>query len=154
MYISCLFWTFIGKTVCKKKIVGKMLFIYRSDGDVKIRAKPETNVTIIIYLWMVSILSKRTQLLWTMDKTNTLLATTISCITKQTWYAPYRLGLISSAMLPSTTMKFFVPLDLTPVTLLTKQQVLAMRDLPGSMMSVRSRDRTNSRTYKKSQGHI
>ena len=66
---------------------------------------------------------------------------------RQTWDAPYRLGLMSSAMLPSTTMKFFVPLDFTPVTLLTKQQVLAIRDLPGSMMRVRSRERTNSRTY-------
>jgi hypothetical protein len=66
---------------------------------------------------------------------------------RQTWYAPYKLGLMSSAMLPSTTIKFFVPLDFTPVTLLTKQQVLAIRDLPGSMMRVRSRERTNSRTY-------
>jgi hypothetical protein len=68
---------------------------------------------------------------------------------KPTWYAPYRLGLISSAMLPSTTMKFFVPLDLTPVTLLTKQQVFAIKDLPGSMIRVRSRERTNSLTYNK-----
>ena len=56
---------------------------------------------------------------------------------------------MSSAMLPSTTIKFFVPLDLTPVTLLTKQQVLAIKDLPGSMIRVRSRERTNSRTYNK-----
>ena len=50
-------------------------------------------------------------------------------------------------MLPSITIKFFVPLVLTPVTLLTKQQVLAISDLPGSMIRVRSRESTNSLTY-------
>ena len=50
-------------------------------------------------------------------------------------------------MLPSITMKFLDPFVLTPVTRLTKQQVFAMSDLPGSMMRLRSRERTRSRTY-------
>jgi hypothetical protein len=44
-------------------------------------------------------------------------------------------------------MKFLEPLVLTPVTRLTKQQVFAISDLPGSMMSLRPRERTSSRTY-------
>lgn len=44
-------------------------------------------------------------------------------------------------------MKFLDPLVLTPVTRLTKQHVFAMSDLPGSMMSLRPRERTSSRTY-------
>jgi len=44
-------------------------------------------------------------------------------------------------------MKFLDPLVLTPVTRLTKQHVLAMSDLPGSMMRLRPRERTRSRTY-------
>lgn len=52
-------------------------------------------------------------------------------------------------MLPSITTKFLVPLVLTPVTRLTKQQVFAISDLPGSMMRLRFRERTNSRTYRK-----
>jgi len=54
---------------------------------------------------------------------------------------------MSSAILPSITMKFLDPLVLTPVTRLTRQHVLAMSDLPGSMMRLRPRERTRSRTY-------
>ena len=50
-------------------------------------------------------------------------------------------------MLPSITTKFFVPLVFTPMTRLTRQQVLAISDLPGSMIRLRSRERTSSRTY-------
>jgi hypothetical protein len=54
---------------------------------------------------------------------------------------------MSSAILPSITIKFLEPLVLTPVTRLTKQHVFAISDLPGSMMSLRPRERTSSRTY-------
>jgi len=43
-------------------------------------------------------------------------------------------------------MKFLDPLVLTPVTRLTKQHVFAMSDLPGSMMRLRPREITRSRT--------
>ena len=40
---------------------------------------------------------------------------------------------------PLTTMKFLEPFDLTPVTLLTKMQVLPIIDLPGSIINLRFR---------------
>ena len=39
-------------------------------------------------------------------------------------------------MLPSITMKFFWPFDLTPFTVFTKAPAFPTRDLPGSRMRV------------------
>lgn len=58
------------------------------------------------------------------------------------WYVSYRLGRISADMEPSMTMKFLLPLALTPVTVLTKAALVATIDLPGSIMIVRPRSST------------
>lgn len=48
-------------------------------------------------------------------------------------------------MEPSTTMKFFYPLDLTPITLFTNRHVFATSDLPGSMINFNRDYKTRSR---------
>lgn len=58
-------------------------------------------------------------------------------VSSMCWYASYREGRMSVDMEPSTTMKFLVPLDLTPVTVLTRAQEVATMERPGSMMMVR-----------------
>ena len=53
------------------------------------------------------------------------------------WYASYKLGRMSVDMDPSTTMKCLLPFVLTPVTVLTRHEVVATMLRPGSMIIVR-----------------
>ena len=49
-------------------------------------------------------------------------------------------------MEPSTTMKFLFPFVFTPVTVLTRAEVVATMDRPGSMMIVSSSSLIPART--------
>ena len=66
-------------------------------------------------------------------------------VSSMCWYVSYRLGLINADIEPSMTIKFLLPLALTPVTVLTSAALVATMDLPGSMMIVNPRSSTTPR---------